>query len=160
MRPALASASPVLRSSRWPATVVDPMSTAIAEDPVVESRPRRNDLVVVPDGNGDVAALGQDCLDLSDHVEGSDEPGDVPFGVQGIAQEVQLAAGRVEMLCWHAGEVQANDRVDLHVRKVEPLADDLPVHLTLGRNIDHDVATISAWQPRRCSEEPSGRRPR
>ena len=61
----------------------------------------------------------------------------------------QIAALGVHVGLGDLDIVQAHHRVELDRAHLGALADDLPVHLALGRHVDHDVAQQLAWQPSR-----------
>jgi len=145
---------PVTRSHRCPAIVVDPMSRA---SPYPLSRP----LVPVagPDAQQPLppahrhrdlpVPVAQRCLELLDHPQVTGEVRQAPLRLQGQLHPAQIARWLVQYRRRHLDVEQPNGGVDQDVPGLGPLADDLLVHLALGRHVHHQIAqdTGLATQP-------------
>ena len=83
------------------------------------------------------------------------EAGQLPLALERLAQAAEVARRRREVGLLDLDVVEADDRVDLDRMRVGLLAHDLPVHLALGRHVDHELALDAA----RCSRA-GGRRAR
>src|SRR5688572_12525543 len=76
----------------------------------------------------------------------------VPFPLERLEQPPEIAARRGELRLLDLDEVQADDGIDGDRARVGLLADDLPVHLALRRDVDDDVLR----DERRAAEAPAG----
>ncbi len=67
------------------------------------------------------------------------EPGQLPLTLERLAQAPEVARGRGEVGLLDLDVVKADDGIDLDRMRVGLLAHDLPVHLALGRHVDHEL---------------------
>ena len=152
-RRSTASTSPLARSQRCPATVVDPTSNAT---PSARSRnPGQTAMIVAPSCTATVAVqspAAERPLQAGQHVVVAREAGERPVALQRLEQPLQVARRVAQVRLADLDVVQPDDRVDLDRVRVGLLAHDLPVQLALRRHVDDQVADArSAWQPSRRS---------
>ncbi len=125
-----------------------------AQGVLVEAGPDGRDDARLVDRDGHaVRARLQRGRQGADDLEVRRETGEAPFGGQGVLQAGQVAARRGEHGRRHLDVVEARDGVDLEGPAGQLLAHDLPVHLALRRDVDHDVAA----QGRGAGQAPPGR---
>ena len=155
--PAAATSSPVSRSHRCAATVVEPTSTAMPKALSWKPGHTRDDLRGVVHGDRDFPlALAQRGLQLAEDREVAVEPGELPLALERILQAAQVAGRVVHVGLAHLDVVQAHDRVQLDLARVGVLAHDLAVDLAAGRHVDDDVALRRA-SSRTADARPAGR---
>ena len=125
---------------------------------VHEPRPDRDQVVAAVDGDRDrVPAGGQRGLEVDEHPCVDREAVEGPLHGERVEQQAQVAAALPERRRVDLDVVEADDRVDDEAGQVHGLADDRPVDLALGRDVDHDVAEdlCGAAQPRARDQRPA-----
>ncbi len=107
----------------------------------MEARPDADDRPALVHGDRDAAAIL-----LQGGIQGSDDPDvgveilQLPVAGELDLEAVQVAGRRRQLGGRDLDVVEADDRVDLEGPEVEALADDLPMDLALGRDVDDRVA--------------------
>ena len=152
MSPPEASTSPLCRSHRWPAIVVEP--TSIARPKARSTKPGQMPIRRSPASIATVTfqspARSAGCRPCSTARSQASAP-ICHCAAQRLLQALEVAALGVHVGLGDLDIVQAHDRIERDRAHLGALAHDLPVHLALGRNVDHDVAQERAWQLSRCS---------
>ena len=139
--PAEASTSPVARSQRCPATVVEPMSKAMPYDVSWKPGPDRGQVGVVVHRDGDLPLpRAQRLLQAREDVVVDRQPGQLPLALERLAETAEIARRRGEVGLLDLDVVEPDDGVDLDRVGVGLLAHDLLVHLALRRHVDHELA--------------------
>ena len=80
---------------------------------------------------------------------------DAPLRGQRLLQAAEVARGVVHVGLGDLDIMQANDRIDVDRMRLRALADDLAMHLALGRHVDDEIA-----QDARLAAESAARRQR
>ena len=139
--PAEASTSPVSRSHRCPATVVEPMSNAIPYARSCRPGPDRGDRRPVVHGDGDRAgSLGRArAAAPAEHAGSASSSSSSHSRASASRSRRRSPAATAELGSGDLDVVEAHDRVDLDRVRVGLLADDLAVELALGRDVDDEV---------------------
>ena len=123
---------------------------------VVEAGPDARDHRRVVDGDRDrPAARAQGLLQPRQDVVVAREPAQLPLALERLAQAAEVARRRGEIGLLDLDVVEPDDGVDLDRMGVRLLAHDLPVHLALGRHVDHELALDA----RRAAEPAAGGEP-
>ena len=150
--PADARTSPVARSQRCPAMVVDPTSTAMPQARSVNPGSTAATVGAPParirrsaDRRGP-GGPGERTVQVGEHVrlDGSDDdPVLLAKSCAHLVHHARAVGG------WQLHVRERHQRVDDEVGQVDVLADDRSVHLARGRDVDHGVA-----EERRGAGEP------
>ena len=140
MRPALASTSPLVRSHRWPAIVVDPMSTATPN--AASTKPGQ---IATSRSHSSIATVtaprcsGERRLERCQHPE---RHGRLPVGGAAVLLDErpadrrhrrEIVAGIAELELRHLDVPERERRIDRDRWEVEVLAHHLAVHLAARR---------------------------
>ena len=115
-----------------------------------EARPDADQACACLDRDRDLPiARAQRRLQALQHGQIAGERADLPLRRQRLLEALEVAALGVHVGWGDLDIVQAHDRIERDRPHLGPLAHDLPVHLALGRNVDHNVAekTRLAAQP-------------
>ena len=110
--------------------------------PVLQARPHRDDVAIAVDRRGDAPVAGtQRGLEGLQHLEVAAQVRQIPLLAQRRLDPTQIAGGVVHVGPGNLHEPQPHHRVHTDRMHLGALAHHLPVHLTVGGNIDDDVAT-------------------
>ena len=141
MAPADATTSPVVRSQTCAAIVVEPTSTAA---PYTRSR-RPGHTAMMSRSAWTAAVMPQSpSRSAAWRIPSTSRPQrrvvQPPLRTQGGLHPAQVARGVVHVGLRNLDVAQSDERVDANRVHLRTLADDLPMHLAVRRNVDDDVA--------------------
>ena len=123
---------------------------------VAEAGKHRDDLAPLAQGDRDLpVAAAQNLLQTAQHGQACLGFADAPLRGQRLLQAPEVARGVVHVGLGDLDIMQANDRIDVYRMRLRALADDLAMHLALGRHINDEIA-----QDARLAAESAARRQR
>ena len=123
---------------------------------VAEAGKHRHDLAPLAQGDRDLpVARSKSLLQTAQHGQARLGFADAPLRGQRLLQAPEVARGVVHVGLGDLDIMQANDRIDVDRMRLRALADDLAMHLALGRHINDEIA-----QDARLAAESAARRQR
>ena len=111
----------------------------------MEARPAGDDPLALVDRHGDLpVALAQRLLQLAQRAQVDGQPPEAPLRLQRLLDPLEVAALPVHVGLLDLDIVQPGRGIELDRAHLGALADDLLVHLAVGRHVDDDVAQEAA----------------
>ena len=108
---------------------------------IPQTGPHRDDVAIGVDGRGDAPlAVTQRRLEGLEHFQAAAKTVQPPLLAQCGLHPAQVAGWIVHVGPGDLDEAQPYERVDANRVHLGTLADNLPMHLTVGRNVDDNVA--------------------
>ena len=138
--PADATTSPLVRSHRCAAMVVEPMSTANPK--AVSCRPGQTPMICFSPWTATVTCQSPARKRGLQHLQHGQIAGEVleaPFLFQGIEQPAQIPGRVVHVRLLDLHVMQPHDRIELDRARVGFLAHDLPMDLAARGHVDHHI---------------------
>ena len=109
--------------------------------PVPQAGPHRDDVAVAMERSGDAPIAGPQCrLKGREHFEAAAQVLEAPLLAQRRLDPAQIAGGLVHVGRRDFDEAQPHDRVHANLMHLGALADDLPMDLAVGRDVNDGIA--------------------